>query len=167
MAHQVNSGFGRDSQRSQSSFSARILLVDDFEPWRRSVRSSLEPHKQFEIVGEAADGLEAVQKAQELKPDLVLLDIGLPNLNGIEAASRIAELVPEAKILFVTQNYDADVLRAALSNGARGCILKMDAVHELLPAVEAVLRGKKFVSRRLLSRLERHGVIVLDRAPDL
>ena len=102
-----------------------------------------------------------------MKPDLILLDIGLPNLNGIEAASRIADLVSEAKILFVTQNYDADVLRAALSNGAERCILKMDAVHELLPAVEAVLRGEKFVSRRLLSQLEPHRVIALDRAPDL
>jgi DNA-binding NarL/FixJ family response regulator len=146
---------------------ARILVVDNFEPLRRLVRSSLEPHKQLQIVGEAADGLEAVQKAQELKPDLVLLDIGLPNLNGIEAASRIAELVPEAKILLVTQNYDADVLRAALSNGAQGCILKMDSGQELLPALEAVLRGENFVSGRLLSRIEPHGVIALDRAPDL
>jgi DNA-binding NarL/FixJ family response regulator len=103
----------------------------------------------LEIVGEATDGLEAVQKAQELNPDLVLLDIGLPNLKGIEAAHRIGELVPKAKILFVTQNDDADVVKAALNNGAHGYIWKVDAGPELLAGIEAVLRGQRFVSRRL------------------
>ena len=108
----------------------------------------------MQIVGEAPDGLVAVQKAEELKPDLVLLDIGLPNLNGIEAAGRILELVPHTKILFLTQNNDADVARATLSNGAQGYILKTSARSELLPAVEAVLRGENFLSRQLNPELQ-------------
>jgi len=111
----------------------------------------------LEIVGEATDGLEAVQKAQELIPDLVLMDIGLPNLNGIEASRLIVELVPKAKILFVTQNNDADVVKAAFSNGAHGYIWKVDAGPELLPGIEAVLRGEKFLSRRLKDRALRGG----------
>jgi DNA-binding NarL/FixJ family response regulator len=88
----------------------------------------------------------AVQKAQELNPDLILLDIGLPNLNGIEAQSRLCRLVPGAKVLFLSQNNDAELLRAALSNGARGYVLKVDAGRELLNAIKATLRGERFVS---------------------
>jgi DNA-binding NarL/FixJ family response regulator len=98
------------------------------------------------MIGEASDGLEAVQKTEELKPDLILLDIGLPTLNGIEASHRISKVLPDSKILFVTQNNDADVARAAFANSARGYVLKVDANRELLPAVEAVLRGERFVS---------------------
>jgi DNA-binding NarL/FixJ family response regulator len=94
-----------------------------------------------QIVGEASDGLEALQKAEELNPDLIFLDIGLPELNGIEACHRMSSVVPAAKIIFVTQNNDAETVRAALSNGASGYVLKLDANNELLPAVEAVLQG--------------------------
>ena len=105
----------------------RILVVDDFAPWRRSVRSLLKTHAELQVVGEGADGLEAVQKASELKPDLILLDIGLPGLNGIEAAKQIRQLVPDTRILFVTLNSDPDVARAALDTGAKGYVLKADA----------------------------------------
>jgi DNA-binding NarL/FixJ family response regulator len=104
---------------------------------------------QVRVVGEAADGLEAVQKAQELKPDLILLDISLPNLNGIEVASRICQVIPGTKILFLTVNDDAEVVQAALSNGAQGYVLKINAGSELLPTVEEVIRGEKFVSLRV------------------
>ena len=127
----------------------RILLVDDFEPWRRAVSSMLEVHKGLEIVGEATDGPEAVQKAQALKPDLVLLDIGLPVLNGLEAAGQISGVAPEAKILFVSQNNDTEVVSAALGDGGRGYVLKVDAESELLTAVEAVLQGERFVSKQV------------------
>ena len=103
----------------------------------------------MQIVGEASDGLQAVQKAQELKPDLILLDIGLPRLNGIEAASRILRLVPGAKVLFVNHSNDVDVVTAALSDGARGYVRKENAKTDLLPAVETVLHGDRFVSRGL------------------
>jgi DNA-binding NarL/FixJ family response regulator len=127
----------------------RVLVVDDFEPWRRSVCSMLRKQTELQVIGEVSDGLEAVQQAEELRPDLVLLDIGLPTLNGIEAASRIHRIVPDAKILFVTQNDDPEMAKTALLNGALGYILKMDAESELLPAIETVIRAEKFVSTRL------------------
>jgi len=102
--------------------------------------------EQLQIVGEAADGPEAVQKARLLKPDLVLLDLGLPTLNGMDAAEQIGRTTPDAKIIFVTQNRDTNVMNAALSNGARGYIFKPRAVRDLLPAIRAVLMGRTFVS---------------------
>jgi DNA-binding NarL/FixJ family response regulator len=121
-------------------------VVDDYEPFRRFVRSRLSKRPDFEIVGEVSDGLEAVQKAQELNPDLILLDIGLPTLNGIEAARQMSKLAPESKIIFLTQENDSDVMQAALSNGAKGYVLKSDAERELEQALEAVLRGGCFLS---------------------
>jgi DNA-binding NarL/FixJ family response regulator len=112
----------------------RILLVDDFEPWRQHIRSALKARPELQVVGEASDGLEAVHIAEKLKPDLILLDIGLPKLNGIEAANILCQGVPSAKILFLTQNHDGELVRAALSNGMQGYILKTDAESELLPA---------------------------------
>jgi DNA-binding NarL/FixJ family response regulator len=126
--------------------SVRILVVDDFEPWRRQVCSILQTRAELRVVAEAADGLEAVQKAQELKPDLILLDIGLPNLNGLEAANRIREVAPGSAIIFLTQNRDKDMVRAAWSTGAQGYILKIDAGSELIAAVSGVLEGDDFVS---------------------
>jgi DNA-binding NarL/FixJ family response regulator len=126
--------------------SVRILVVDDFERWRQQVCSILGVRPELRVVAEAADGLKAVQKAQELKPDLMLLDIGLPNLDGLEAANRICQVAPGTKIIFVTQNSDKDVARRALSNGAQGYVLKTDAASELLAAVGAVLGGYQFLS---------------------
>lgn len=95
---------------------------------------------------ELADGLTAVQKAEELKPDLILLDIGLPGLNGIEAGRQIRKLVPNAKIIYLTQESSEDVMQEALRLGAQGYVIKTRAGSDLLPAVEAVLQGKQFVS---------------------
>lgn len=103
----------------------------------------------LQIVGETADGLEAVQKAEELQPDLVVLDIGLPSLNGIEAARRIRKLSPESKILFVSQESSGDVVQEALALGALGYVVKTHAGSELLAAVEAVCQGRPFVSAGL------------------
>jgi len=106
----------------------------------------LQTRPELRVVAEVGDGLEAVQKAEELKPDLILLDIGLPTLNGLQAAKRIRQVAPDAAIIFVTQQRDKDLVQAALSTGARGYVLKTDAGRELLPAVDAVLRGDHFVS---------------------
>jgi len=122
-----------------------ILVVDDFEPWRRFVSSLLRTILELQVAGEASDGLEAVQKAAELKPDLILLDIALPTLNGIEAARQIRKLVPESKIIFLRQESSADVVQAALSLGACGYVVKANAGRELPAAVETVISGMKFV----------------------
>jgi DNA-binding NarL/FixJ family response regulator len=123
----------------------RVLLVDDFEPWRLHVCAVLEARPGVHVVGHVADGLEAVQKAQELKPDPILLDIGLPNLNGIEAAERIRTLAPDIKIIFLTQEREKDLVRTALSTGAQGYVLKTDVGRELLTAVAEVLGSGDFV----------------------
>ena len=122
------------------------LVVDDFELFRRFVCSKLESRPDLQLIGEASDGLEAVEKAQALKPDLILLDIGLPSLNGIEASHRISRLNPSSTILFVSQISDADVVQEALSNGAKGYVWKQDAGIDLMLAIEAALRGALFVS---------------------
>ena len=130
----------------------RVLIVDDYEPWRRFVRSLLEKQPELHVVSEVADGAEAVRKAQELEPDLILLDIGLPTLGGIEAARRVRERVPGSKIIFVSQNRDRDMAEEALRTGALGYVVKSAAGSELLAAIEAVVEGKQFVSTGLDGR---------------
>lgn len=134
-----------------------ILVVDDYEPWRRFVSSTVGQLPELQVVGEASDGFEAVQKSQELQPDLILLDIGLPRLNGIEVARRIREVSPSSKIVFVSDNSSADIAEEALSTGAGGYVVKSDTGRELLPALKAVLAGKRFVSSSLAG---------LNRPPD-
>ena len=118
-----------DAERPPAS--VRVLIVDDHEPWRRWVYAQLASQQQFQVVGEASDGLEAVAKADELKPDLILLDIGLPKLNGLEAATRIAQTHHETKIIFLSNQWETDVVTHALNNGAKGYVLKDDANTEL------------------------------------
>ena len=124
----------------------RVLVVEDFAPFRQFILSTLASRRDLQVIGEVSDGLEAVQKAVELQPDLVLLDIGLPSLNGIEAARQIRKLLPESEIIFLTQESSAEVMQEAFSLGARGYIVKTKAGSELLTAVEAGLLGKTFVS---------------------
>lgn len=124
----------------------RILLSDDFEPWRSFVASLLQKNPEWQVICEVSDGLEAVQKAEELQPDLIVLDIGLPKLNGIEAAASIRKVAPESKILFLSENRDSQIAAAALSTGGHGYVVKSDGADELLVAVETVLQGKRFVS---------------------
>jgi DNA-binding NarL/FixJ family response regulator len=136
-----------DDNRGMSS--VRVLVVEDNEPYRRFICSTFKKRPELHIVCEVSDGLEAVQKAKELHPDLVVLDIGLPSLNGIQVARRIRKLSPESKILFVSQESDADVVQEALGLGAVGYVAKTNAGIELLAAVEAVSQGRRFVSGRL------------------
>lgn len=118
--------------------------MDDFEPYRKFVSSLLDGRADLQIVGEVSDGLQAVESAQELQPDLILMDIGLPGINGIEAARRIRTGVPNAKIIFLTQESSPEVIQEAKSLGASGYVLKMEAETDLLTAVDAVLQGQVF-----------------------
>ena len=128
--------------------SIRVLVVEDYEPFQHFVASILQKQPELQIIRRVSDGREAVQKAQELQPDLILLDIGLPSLNGIEVAQQIRKLSPKSKILFVSQESSADIVQGALSTGAQGYVLKSDAGRELLEGVNAVLRGEQFVGNR-------------------
>ncbi len=121
------------------SASIRILIVDDFEPWRRSLCSVLRQNPAWQIIYEASDGLEAIEKSRELQPDLILLDVGLPKLNGIEAARQIRKLAPRSRILFLSENDCPDVVQAALSAGGHGYVVKSDAASDLSAALEAVM----------------------------
>ncbi len=124
----------------------RVLVVDDNEPFRRFVRATLSLKPELEIISEASDGLEAVQKAVELQPALIVLDIGLPGLNGIEAARRLRRLSPKSTILFLSQEFSPEIVQEALCLGALGYVIKAHAARDLLIAVETVLRNKQFVS---------------------
>ena len=126
----------------------RILVVEDFEQFRRFVVSTLQQRAEFQIT-EASDGLEALQKAKEEQPDLVLLDLGLPKLNGIEVARRLRKLAISPKIVFVSQESSPEVVREALNLGALGYVHKIRAGSDLVPAIEAALEGKHFVSQGL------------------
>jgi DNA-binding NarL/FixJ family response regulator len=123
----------------------RTLVIDDFEGFRRLACSMLEQRTDCEVIGEAADGPQAVMQAEQLQPDLVLLDLGLPTMNGIEVARRIREISPNSKILFFTQNRSQEIAQGALRTGASGYLLKSDAT-DLPFAVAAILRGEQFVS---------------------
>jgi two-component system nitrate/nitrite response regulator NarL len=124
----------------------RVLVVEDFAAFRQFICVTLGNSPDLRVIGEASDGLEALQMAVELRPDLILLDIGLPTLNGIAVARQMRSFVPESKIIFLTQESSADVVQEALTLGARGYVTKTKAPVDLFAAVEAVLSGKTFVS---------------------
>jgi DNA-binding NarL/FixJ family response regulator len=127
----------------------KVLLVEDFEPFRALIKSLIKDVAGLQIIGETSDGLEAIAMTQELRPDLILMDIGLPKLNGIECAQRIRTFLADSKIVFVTQETSIDVLEGALSLGACGYVLKSQVGSELLAAIEAVLQGKQYISKGL------------------
>jgi DNA-binding NarL/FixJ family response regulator len=144
----------------------RLLLVDDYEPWRRYLSTALDTHPEWQVSAEAADGLEAVRHARNLDLDLILLDVGLPGINGIEAARRIVDHNPDARILFVSEHRSWEIAEAALATGARGYVLKSDAGRELPFAMHAVVSGERFVSPRLGgAALLEDGDVTRRRAP--
>jgi DNA-binding NarL/FixJ family response regulator len=132
----------------------RIVIVDDFEPWRRSIVSILKEDPDIEVIHQAIDGLEGVEKCAELQPDLVVLDVGLPKLNGLEAARQIREVSPDSKILFLSTGRSPDIIREALRIGAAGYLLKENAGLHLLPAVRAAILGRDYLQFTILPENE-------------
>ena len=126
----------------------RILVVEDHAPFRRLICTALQRRGEVQTI-EAVDGLEAVQRAEALQPDLILLDINLPKLHGFEVAKRIHSLAPHARLLFVSQESSPDIVRKALSLGADGYVQKLSSGTDLLPAIDAALGGQRFVSSSL------------------
>ena len=119
----------------------RVLVVDDSEPWRRRLRSAIEADGRWLLVAEAADGASAVEQARALRPDITVLDVTLPLLNGIEAAQRILAENPASRILFLSDHRSGEIIDAAIATGARGYVVKGDAGRDLLTAMEAVVSG--------------------------
>ena len=130
----------------------RVIVVDDSPKFRALAISILHSRPELQVIAEACDGEEAVRKVEMLRPDLVLLDLGLPRLDGFEVARIIRETAAESKVLFLSQESSADIVRKALGLGAYGYVLKSDAATDLLEAVSTVVKGKQFLSRTLKHR---------------
>ena len=130
----------------------RILVVDDHEVVRRVICSLLSSDPTLDVVCQSADGEGAVEKAEELQPDLVLLDISLPGISGIEAGRRIRRVSPDSYIIFLSQHDSLQMVKDALRVGGHGYVTKMDAGAELLKAIRMVSEGKPFVSQRIVSQ---------------
>ena len=127
----------------------RVLVVDDVELWQTFVHMHLDKEPNLHVIGVATDGLDAVRKAEKLRPDLILLDISLPGLNGLEAARQIRKVAATSTILFLSGESDPDVVRHAFSAGGLGYVLKSDAARDLIAGIESVLFGRRFVSSSL------------------
>ena len=127
----------------------RILVVDDSPDWQRFLLARFASNCDLKIIAVANDGLEAVQKAAELQPDLLLMDLNLPVMNGFDATRRIREVSPNCKVLFLTQNASRDLVSAAFEAGACGYIVKSDSGADLVPGIKAVFENQQFVSRSL------------------
>jgi len=126
----------------------RILIADDHDLMRRGVRTLLEPHPGWEICGEATTGREAVAKAEELKPNIVILDISMPDLNGVDAAKRIKKVSPDTEVLIFSAHYSDQLIREILEAGVRGYIVKSDSDRYLVIAVESLSKKKPFFTSR-------------------
>jgi DNA-binding NarL/FixJ family response regulator len=128
---------------------AQILVVDDFTPWLGVVQRILEKQIDLTIIGTVSRGVEAVQKAKELHPDLILLDINLPDINGLEATRQILTLDCPPKILILTSEPSPNLVVSAFQAGASGYVLKLDQPSDLVAGIRTVLSGQRFVSRSL------------------
>jgi DNA-binding NarL/FixJ family response regulator len=124
----------------------RVMLVEDFLWFRTFVRSKLEQRPELLVICEVSDGLKAIENATKLQPDLILLDIGLPSLNGVEVARRLRDLTPKSKIIFLSQETTAVLVKEAIALGAWGYVFKSNAEGDLLPAIDAALSGRRYVS---------------------
>ena len=124
----------------------RVLVVEDHAPFRSMICKLLRQRMDVDIVGEANNGLDAIRQAETLRPDVVVLDIGLPSLNGLDVAGRLRTLIPNAKLMFVTIESSLDVVEQAFSIGAHGYVYKPRALRDVLPVLDAIVRGGRFVS---------------------
>lgn len=132
---------------------SRILITDDHTLFRQGLKSLLESELDFAVVGEARNGEEAVERARELRPDLIIMDIGMPGLSSFEAVRRIRKERPEIRVLFVTMYDDEDYLAECLDAGGAGYILKDTPADQLIAGLREIRRGGKYLSPRLLARL--------------
>lgn len=139
----------RELKRNYVAGLIRVLIVEDHDDYREFVSSLIQSRSEFQVISEVADGTEAVRIAAELRPDLILLDIGLPGLNGLEAARRILQRNPGSRIVFVSQEVSGDIVTEAFKIGALGYVVKIDAASDLMAALNSVFRSKKFVSRSI------------------
>lgn len=128
-----------------SQFVIRVLVVEDNSIWQEIIVRKLQEQANLQVVGIVADGLEAVHNAEELQPDLMLLDIGLPRLNGIEVAKRVRKACPGVRILFVSGECCSDIIREALRIGAQGYVYKPNVGSDLLPAIQAALTSESLL----------------------
>jgi len=149
----------------------RILLVDDHEVVRRGLTALLQARPDWEICGEASNGREAVWKTQKLNPDIVILDIGMPDLNGLEATRQIAKAKPDTRVLILTLHDSDTLVQEVLNAGARGFLLKSDAARDLVTAVEALKNNKTYFTPKVASMVlegylrKKNGVDTQDPAP--
>lgn len=139
--------------RATKTARIRVMVVDDHEVVREQLCRLVKAQPDMEVVSEASDGKDAVQHAEEVQPDVILMDIGLPSLDGFTAARHIRSVAPRTEILFVSQHDTTQMAREALRAGGRGYVVKVDAIRELVPAVHAVIDKKQFISSRLADRM--------------
>lgn len=127
----------------------RVLAVDDYAPLQRFISELFERESDLKIVAMASGGWEAVQIAKQLQPEVILMDVGLPEMSGIEATRRIREVSPQSRILFLSEHLGRDIIEAAFAAGGMGYVLKSDSLHDLIPGVRTILRGERYLSRSL------------------
>jgi DNA-binding NarL/FixJ family response regulator len=159
-SHQVRSIQTRHNNMNRIS----VLIVEDHKLMREGIQALLEPESGIEVLGEAKDGREAVAMAIELRPDVLLMDIAMSGLNGLEATQRLARMLPESRIIILTAHCDDTYLQSAVESGAAGFLLKQDCSRDVCRAIREVHQGRNFYSELISHRLTRINVESPDRA---